>query len=78
MTAETEVVKARFGADPNGSSAAAMTADARTFTAAVDEVVMALNAAHRPMFVVRKVQGQWLTAAQERLTQCQSRGTTHQ
>jgi hypothetical protein len=56
MTTETEVVKARFGADPNGSAAAAMTTDARIFTAPIDEVVMTRNAVHRAVFLVRKTQ----------------------
>jgi len=56
MTTQTEVVKARFGADPNGSAAAAMTTDARIFTTPIDEVVMTRNAVHREMFLVRKAQ----------------------
>ena len=56
MTTETEVVKARFGADPNGSAAAAMTTDTRIFTAPIDEVVMTRNAVHRAVFLVRKTQ----------------------
>jgi len=78
MTTKTEVMKARFGAGPNGSAAAAMTTDARIFTAAIGEVVMTLNAIHRAMFVVRKAQGQRLTTAQDRFTQGQSRATAHQ
>ena len=78
MTTETEVVKARFGADLNGSAAAAMTTDARIGTAPIDEVVMTLNAVHRAMFVVRKAQDQRLTTAQEWFTQGQSRATAHQ
>ena len=76
MTTETEVVKARFSADPNGSVAAAMATDARIATALIGEVVMTLNAVHRAMFVVRKAQDQRLTTAQERFTQGQSRSTT--
>ena len=56
MTTETEVVKARFGADPNGGAAAAMTTDARIFTAPIDEVVMTRDAVHRAMLLVRKAQ----------------------
>ena len=56
MTTEAEVVKARFGADPNGSTAAAMTTDARVFTAPIDEVVMTRDAVHRAVFLVRKTQ----------------------
>ena len=56
VTTETEVVEARFGADPNGSAAAAMTTDARIFTAPIDEVVMTRDAVHREMFLVRKAQ----------------------
>lgn len=78
MTTETEVVKARFGADPNGSAAAAVTTDARIATALIGEVVMTLNAVHRAMFVVRKAQHQRFTTAQERFTQGQSRSTTQQ
>jgi hypothetical protein len=63
MTTETEVVKARFGADPNGSAAAAMTTDARIFAAPIDEVVMTCNAVHRAVFLVRKTQDQRLTTA---------------
>ena len=78
MTTETEVVKARFGADSNGSAAAAMTTDARIGTAPIGEVVMTLNTVHRAMFVVRKVEDQRLATAQERLTQGQNRATAHQ
>ena len=56
MTTETEVVKARFGADPNGRAAAAMTTDARVSTAPIDEVVMTRDAVHLAVFVVRKTQ----------------------
>lgn len=73
MTTETEVVKARLGADQYGRAAAAMTTDARILTAAIVEVVMALNAVHRPMFVVREPKDQRLTTMQERFTQGQSR-----
>jgi hypothetical protein len=75
MTTETEVVKARFGADSNVSAAAAMTTDARVRTAAIGEVVMTLNAVHRAMFVMRKVEHQWLAAAQKRFTQRQGRAS---
>jgi len=78
MTTETEVVKARFSADPNGSAAAAMTTDARIGTAPIDEVVMTLNAVHFAMFVMRKAQHQRLTTPQERFTQGQSRATAQQ
>ena len=40
MTTETEVVKARLGADSNLSAAAAMTTDARIGAALIGEVVM--------------------------------------
>ena len=40
MTTETEVVKARLGADSNLSAAAAMTTDARVSAALIGEVVM--------------------------------------
>ena len=56
MTTEAEVMKARLGAHPNGSTAAAMTADTRVATGAVSEVVMTLNAVYGAMFVVRKAQ----------------------
>ncbi len=78
MTTETEVVKARFGTDPNVSAAAAMTTDARVFTAPIEEVVMTLNAVYRAMFVVRKAQGQRFTTAHERFTHGRSRGTARQ
>jgi len=55
MTTETEFMKARFSADLNGSAAAAMTTDARIFTAPIDVVVMTQNAVHRAVFVVREV-----------------------
>jgi hypothetical protein len=71
MTTEAEVVKARFGPDPNGSAGAAMTTDAGTLTASIEVVVMTHNTAHRAVLVVRKVQAQPLTAAQERLAQSQ-------
>src|SRR5215469_3522339 len=56
MTAETEVVEARFGADPDGRAAAAVTTDARICPASIDEIVMTGNAVHRAMFLVRKAQ----------------------
>lgn len=71
MTSETEIVKARLGAHPNGGAVAAVTTDARLLTAPIDVVVMTLNAVHCTVFVVREVQGQPLTAAQERLAQSQ-------
>lgn len=76
MTTETEVVKARFGANPDGRATTAMTADTRVATAPIDEVVVTLNAVHRTMFVVRKAQNQRLTTPQERFTQrqCCARG----
>ena len=40
MTTETEIVKARLGADSNLSAAAAMTTDARIAAALIGEVVM--------------------------------------
>ena len=73
MTTETEVVKARFGADLNDGAGATMTTDARVCAAPIGEVVMTLNAVHRPMFVVRKAEDQWLVTAQKRFTQHQSR-----
>jgi hypothetical protein len=78
MTTETEVVKARFGADPNGSAAAAMTTDARIVAAPIGEVVMTSNAVHREMLVVRKPKDQRLTTAKERFTQGESRATARQ
>lgn len=75
MTTETEVVKARLGADLNGRAAAAMTTDARIVAAAIVEVVMALNAVHRAMFVVREPKDQRFTTTQERFTQGQSCAT---
>ena len=71
MTTETEVMKACFGADPNGCATATMTADTRVGTASIDEVVMALNAVHRAMFVVGKAQNQGLTTPQEWFAQRQ-------
>lgn len=73
MASETAVVKARFGADPNGSAMAAMTTDARILTSPIDEVVMTQDAVHRAMLVVREAQDQRFTTAQERFTQRQSR-----
>ena len=78
MTAETEVMKACFGADFNGCAAATMTTDARILAAQIGEVVMALNAVHRAMFVVRKPEDQRLITLQERFTQGQSRATARQ
>ena len=78
MTAETEVVKARFRADADRGAVAAMTTDARVGTAPIGKVVMTLNAVHLAMFVVGKAQHQWLTTAQERFTQRQGGAGTHQ
>jgi hypothetical protein len=71
MTTETEVMKACFGADPNGGAMAAMTTDTRVGTAAIDEVVVTLNAVHGAMFVVGKAQNQRLTTPQEWFAQRQ-------
>ena len=78
MTSETELMKARFGADLNGGAAATMTTDARILAAQIGEVVMTLNAVHRTMFVVRKPEDQRLITTQERFTQGQSRATARQ
>jgi hypothetical protein len=78
MTAEAEVVKARFGAQLNNSAAAAMTTDARVSTAAIREVVMTLDAVHCAVLVVRKVNDQPLTTAEERFTQRQSCAASQQ
>ena len=69
MTPETEIVKTRFGADPNGSAAAAMTTDTRVGAAPIGEVVMTLTTVHRALFVVRKAEDQWLATAHEGFTQ---------
>ena len=73
MTTETEVVKARLGADPNVRAAAAMTADARALAAPINEVVMTLCAAHSAVFVVGKVHGQSLAPEHERFAQSEAR-----
>lgn len=78
MTAKTEVVKACFRADTDIRPATAVTTDARPLTAAIDVVVMTLNAAHRTMLVVRKVQDQTVTALKERLPQSQGRAARQQ
>ena len=77
MTAETEVMKACFRTDSNLSAAAAMTTYTGLGAALVGEVVMTKNAVHRAMLVMRKVQGQTLTAGQERLPQRQSAARAH-
>ena len=78
MTPETEGVKARFGAHPNRCARAAMTTDARIVTAPIDKVVMALNAVHAAMSVVRETQDQRRITPQERFAQSHNRTTTHQ
>ena len=78
MATETEIVKARFGADTNVSAAASMTADARARSASIGEVVMTLNAVHLAMFFVGKAQEQRLTTPHERFTEAESRATPHQ
>ena len=78
MATETEIMKTRLGADPNGSAAAAVATEARIFTAPIGEVVMTMNAVHRAMFVVGKTKNQRFTAMQERFTQGQSRAATQQ
>ena len=78
MATETEIVKACLGAGTKVGPAAAVTADARAGPASISEVVMALNAVHLAMFVVRKAQDQRLAAAYERLTEGESRSTTRQ
>ena len=69
MTPETELVKARFGTDPNGSAAAAMTTDTRVGAAPIGEVVMTVKTVHRAVLVVGKTQDQWLATAHEGFTQ---------
>ena len=71
MTTEAEVMKARLGAHPNGSTAAAMTADTRVATGPVHEIVMTLNTVHRAMLVVGKAQNQGISTPHEWLTQRQ-------
>jgi hypothetical protein len=78
MTAETEIVKTRFGTDTNVSAAAAMTTDAGIRPASIGEVVMTLDAVHLAMIVVRKAQDQRLTTPHERFTEGESRATAHQ
>ena len=78
MTAETEVVKARFGADTKVSATTAMASDARGRPAPIGEVVMTLNAVHLTMLVVRKVEGQPLTTPQQRLAKRKSRASAQQ
>lgn len=78
VTAEAEVVKARFSADANVRSAAAMTTDARIGTAPIGKVVMTLNAVYLAMLVVREAQYERFTTAQEGFTQGQSRASAHQ
>ena len=56
VAAEAEVVKACFDADLKVRAGAAMTGDTRALAAAIDVVVMALNAGHGAMLVVGKVQ----------------------
>jgi hypothetical protein len=67
VAAETEVVKACFGANSNLSAATAMTAYARLGATLIGEVVMTQDAVHRAMFVMRKVEDQSITTRQERL-----------
>jgi hypothetical protein len=78
MASEAEIVKACLGAGTKVGAAAAVTADARTRSASIGEVVMALDAVHLAMFVVRKAQNQRLTAPYERLTEGESRSTACQ
>ena len=78
MTTETEVVKARFGANLNVRAAATMTTDARIRAAPIGKVVMTLNAVHRAVFVVRKPEDQRLATTQEWFAQGQSRATAQQ
>ena len=78
MTTKTEVVEARFCADPDAGAATAMATDTRVGTSPIGEVVMTLNAVHRAMLVMRKTEDQWFTATQQRLTQTQRRASAHQ
>jgi hypothetical protein len=78
MTTETEIVKACFGTNPDVGTATAMTADTRVGPAPIDEIVMTLNAVHCAMLVVGKAEDQRLTAAQEWLTQRESRASVQQ
>ena len=75
MATQTEIVKARLGAGTKVRARAAVTTDARTGPASIDEVVMTQYAVHLAMFVVREVQDQRLTAANERLTERESGAT---
>jgi len=78
MATETEIVITRFHANPNVRTAAAVTTDARAFAAVIEVVVMTHSAVHRAVPVVRKVQHQALTTAQERFTQGEGCATARQ
>ena len=78
MAAQAEIVKARLSPDANRSARAAMAADAGPLAAAVEVVVMAHDAVHRAVPVVREGQHQRLAAAQEWLTQSQRRAPAQQ
>jgi len=78
MTTKTEIVEARFCADPDAGAAAAMATDTRVGAGPIGEVVMTLNAVHRAMLVMRKTEDQWLTATQEGFTQGQRRASSYQ
>ena len=78
MTAETEVMKARFCADTKIGATAAMTTDTRARPAPIGEVVMTLNAVHLAVFVVGKLQGQPLTTPHARLAKRERRASAQQ
>ena len=78
MATETEVVEARFGANRNATAAAAMATDTRFRTGPIGEVMVALNAVHRAMLVMRKFHDHRLTTMQECFTQGQRRASAHQ
>ena len=77
MTTETEVVEARFCADPDGGAAAAMATDTGVGTGPISEVVMTLNTVHGAMLVMWKCEQQRLFSTQERFTQGQRGARTH-
>jgi hypothetical protein len=78
MATQAEIMKARFAPDLNPGRSAPMASDARPLPAPIHEVVMTLNAVHRTVFFVGKIQRQRYAARHQRLAQLQRRSGVHQ
>jgi hypothetical protein len=75
MTPQAEVVEAGFGTQAELGAAASMATKASTVPGSIDEIVVALDAVHLAMPVVRKVDLQGCRTSHDRLTQDENRAS---